>query len=60
MSEMDLMKEGQSISRPPLLDGTTYDDWKVRMCVYIKSLDIKVWRSVLTEIIMVSSNQDRL
>ena len=60
MFEMDLMKEGESTSRPPLFDRTTYDDWKVPMRVYIKSLDIKVWRSVLTEIIMVSSNRDRL
>ena len=45
---MDLMKDSESTSCPPLLDGTNYEYWKVRMCVYIKSLDIKVWRSVFT------------
>ena len=45
---MDLMKEGESTSRPPLLDEMNYGYWKVQICVYIKSLNIKVWRSILT------------
>ena len=44
---MDLIKEGESTIRPPLLDRTNYKYWIVRMRVYIKSLDIKVWKSVL-------------
>ena len=45
--ETDLMKEGESTSCLPLLDGTNYGYWKFRMHVYIKSLDIKVWISIL-------------
>ena len=45
---MDLLKEGESTSRPPLLDGTKYGYWKVHMLVFIKSLDMKAWRLVLT------------
>ena len=45
---MDLMKDGESTSCLPLFDGTNYKYWKVWMRVYIKSLDIKVWRSVLS------------
>ena len=41
---MDLVKEGGSTSHPPLLDGTHYGYWKVRMCAFIKSIDEKAWR----------------
>ena len=34
-------------NRSTLLNVTNYGDWKVRTCVFIKSLDMKVWRSVL-------------
>ena len=44
---MDLMKEGGSTSRSPLLDGTNYGYWKARMCTFIKSIDEKAWRSIL-------------
>ena len=44
---MDLMKDGGSTSRPPLLDGTNYGYCKVRMHAFIKSIDEKAWRSVL-------------
>ncbi|XP_073131837.1 uncharacterized protein, partial [Henckelia pumila] len=33
--------------RPPILDGSNYAIWKVRMCVYIKSIDEKAWQRVL-------------
>ena len=45
---MDLLKEGESTSRPPLLDRTNYSYWKFWMHVFFKSLDMKAWRSVLT------------
>ena len=44
---MDLIKECESISRPPLLDRINYGDWNVQMSVFIRSFDMKVWRSVL-------------
>ncbi|XP_073132746.1 uncharacterized protein [Henckelia pumila] len=33
--------------RPPILDGSNYAIWKVRMRVYIKSIDEKAWQRVL-------------
>ncbi|XP_073120987.1 uncharacterized protein [Henckelia pumila] len=33
--------------RPPILDGSNYVIWKVRMRVYIKSIDEKTWQRVL-------------
>ncbi|XP_073137632.1 uncharacterized protein [Henckelia pumila] len=33
--------------RPPTLDGSNYAIWKVRMRVYIKSIDEKAWQRVL-------------
>ena len=45
---MDLLKEGSSTGCPPLLDGTNYGYWKARMCAFIKSIDEKAWKKVLT------------
>ena len=45
---MSFLAEGGSISRPPLLDGTNYSYWKARMKAFIKALDEKAWRSVLS------------
>ncbi|XP_073138773.1 uncharacterized protein [Henckelia pumila] len=35
--------------RPPTLDGSNYAIWKVKMRVYIKSIDEKVWQRVLQD-----------
>ncbi|CAM8893276.1 unnamed protein product [Rhodiola kirilowii] len=42
---MDL-REGQNISRPPLLEGNKYEYWRVRMKAFLKSLDNMIWRAV--------------
>ncbi|CAM8940908.1 unnamed protein product [Rhodiola kirilowii] len=42
------IKEGQSTTRPVLLEGHTYGYWKTRMKAFIKNVDEKAWRSVLT------------
>jgi len=34
---------GQSLIIPPLFDDTNYAYWKVRMRVFLQSLDEKVW-----------------
>ena len=47
MSGMDFLREGGSVSRPPLLDGCNYSYWKARMKAFIKALDEKTWRAVL-------------
>ena len=31
---------------PPLFDGTNYAYWKVRMRVFLQSLDEKLWQAV--------------
>ena len=40
-------KEGGYNNRPPLLDGSNYDWWKVRMVAFLKSMDNKAWKAVL-------------
>jgi gag-polypeptide of LTR copia-type len=44
---MDNTREGGSINRPPVLDGSNYGYWKARMCAFMKSLDNKTWKAVL-------------
>ena len=44
---MQLLNEGGSTSRPPLLNGTNYGYWKARLHAFIKSIDEKAWRSIL-------------
>ncbi|CAM8913886.1 unnamed protein product [Rhodiola kirilowii] len=41
------LKEGQSITRPPLLEGSNYATWKPVMRSFLKSLDEKAWNAVL-------------
>ena len=36
------------MSRPPLLDGTNYDYWKSRMEAFLRSVDSRTWKSVVT------------
>ena len=40
------MDRGQSLITPPLFDGTNYAYWKVRIRVFMHSLDEKVWKAV--------------
>ncbi|CAM8962719.1 unnamed protein product [Rhodiola kirilowii] len=42
---MDL-REGQNITRPPLLEGNKYGYWRVRMKAFLKSRDESVWEAV--------------
>ncbi|CAM8908727.1 unnamed protein product [Rhodiola kirilowii] len=41
------LKEGQSITRPPLIEGSNYATWKPVMRSFLKSLDEKAWKAVL-------------
>ncbi|CAM8987134.1 unnamed protein product [Rhodiola kirilowii] len=41
------LKEGQSITRPPLLEGSNYATWKPVMRSFLKSLDEKAWKAIL-------------
>ncbi|KAK2368373.1 gag-protease polyprotein [Trifolium repens] len=39
---------GGSINRPPVPDGSNYDHWKARMIAFIKSMDQKAWKTIVT------------
>ncbi|BAT97540.1 hypothetical protein VIGAN_09100800, partial [Vigna angularis var. angularis] len=38
--------EGASINRPPLFTGENYAFWKVRMQIFMESIDIDIWDAV--------------
>ena len=40
------MDRGQSLIIPHLFDSTNYAYWKIRMRVFLRSLDEKVWQAV--------------
>ena len=40
------MDRGQSLIIHPVVDGTNYAYWKVRMRAFLQSLDEKVWPTV--------------
>ena len=42
------MKNSTSVLRPLMLDKKNYAYWKVRVKAYIKSIDERVWQSILT------------
>ena len=44
---MDSFREGGSVNRHPVLDGTNYGYWKARMSAFIKSLDSRTWKAVI-------------
>ncbi|XP_024018585.1 uncharacterized protein LOC112090762 [Morus notabilis] len=45
---MDVLREGRFVNKPPLLEGVNYPYWKARMKAFIKAIDEKTWRSILT------------
>src|ERR1044072_7469243 len=42
------VKEGGSVTRPPVLDGTNYDYRKARMTAFLRSIDNKTWKAIVT------------
>src|ERR1044072_4424091 len=40
-------KEGGSVHRPPVLDGTNYDYGKAMMIVFLRSMDSKTWKVIV-------------
>ena len=42
----DVMTEGASNSRPPLLKGHNYGFWKLRMKAYIRFIDERDWMTM--------------
>ncbi|GAA0175500.1 hypothetical protein LIER_41925 [Lithospermum erythrorhizon] len=45
---MEGIKEGGSISHPPLLDRINYLYWKAKLIAFLKFVDTKTWKVVLT------------
>lgn len=45
---MSGIKEGGSTTRPLILDGTNYSYWKARMTTFLKSIDSKTWKTMVT------------
>ncbi|KAK2391549.1 gag-protease polyprotein [Trifolium repens] len=44
-----MKKDGGYMNRPPLLNGSSnYDQWKSKMTAFLRSIDSKVWKVVLT------------
>ena len=39
-------KEGASINRPPLLCGVNYQFWKVKMKIFMDSIDKGIWETI--------------
>jgi len=39
--------EGASINRPPLFSGVNYQFWKIRMKIFIESLDRGIWDEIV-------------
>ncbi|KAA0045252.1 gag-proteinase polyprotein [Cucumis melo var. makuwa] len=44
---MEIIREGPSTSRSPVLDGKNYSCWKPQMIFFIKTLDGKAWRALV-------------
>ncbi|KAI3458659.1 hypothetical protein Pfo_015322 [Paulownia fortunei] len=45
---MDHLREGGYTTRPPLLERTNYSYWKAKMRAFIKSINKRAWRVVVT------------
>jgi len=41
--------EGASISRPPIFNGVNYQFWKVRMKIFIESIDCDIWNAIVND-----------
>ena len=44
---MDFNIEGTPTNKPPLLDGTNYPYWKVKMIAFLRAIDDQVWDSIV-------------
>ena len=42
------MESSVAAARPPLLDDKNYAYWKIRVKAYIKAIDERSWKSVVT------------
>ena len=42
-----LFAEGSFVSRPPMFRGMNYGFWKIRMKIFIESIDLFIWEDVV-------------
>ena len=56
----DVMTEGASNSRPPLLKGHNYGFWKLRMKAYICSIDERAWMTVEEGYLAPTESEERV
>jgi len=47
MAEKLPFEEGASINRPPLFCGLNYQFWKVRMKIFVESIDRGIWDTIV-------------
>ena len=48
MSEFNvLFAEGSAVNRPPMFNGLNYAFWKVRMRIFMESIDALIWEAVV-------------
>lgn len=45
--QIDNTKDGGSVNRPLVLDGTIYDYWKGNMVAFLKSMDNIIWKAMI-------------
>ena len=48
--------EGASINRPPLFTGENYAFWKVRMQIFIESIDCEIWDVIASGLSVPTNN----
>jgi len=53
-------KEGHSIQRPPLFDGSNYNYLKCRMKIYLQSLNYELWNILEAQFTKSTINYDAL
>ena len=41
-----MLPEGNSATRPPLFNGNNYGYWKVRMIIFLQSMDYELWEII--------------
>jgi hypothetical protein len=46
ITSYNVQNEGASTSRSPLFDGNDYAYWKVKIIIYLQSVDYDLWLSI--------------
>jgi len=42
-----LFAEGSAVNRPPMFNGMNYAFWKIRMRIFMESIDALIWEVVV-------------